>query len=382
MTTNRGSYTKYWVFTLNNPESNDIPKEWPEVEFCFWQLEKGASGTPHLQGYVGFESNKRMTWLKRQCHVRCHWENRKGSHDQAKHYAEKPHKDCTCKHCIENAAGRLAGPWELGSVPENARQGKRMDMLSLKRKLDSGATLADVAGDDETFAVVAKYYRWIPLYISLTGKQRSWPTETLVYWGAPGIGKSKRALHEAGPKAFWLSKPGGQTTWWDGYIGQEVVVIDEFYGWIARDLMCRICDRYPLNVETKGGSQPFLAKKIIITSNEHPSAWWTKVGLGPMVRRLQAPLGCVIEMTIPWYPPAPPLPPVPQDVRDLFAYEELTKTPVEEPDPPVDMPMSPSEAWNGEADYIDVRPLGGNVDYESWLSHPLEPDEYLPNANR
>lgn len=374
MTANRGSYSKYWVFTLNNPEDNDIPKEWPEVEFCFWQLETGDSGTPHLQGYVAFTSNKRMTWLKKQCHPRCHWENRKGNHEQAKHYNTKPHVGCECEHCKKNRNGRLAGPWDIGTVPESMR-GKRTDMLSLKRKLDSGATLADVARDDETFAVVAKYYRWIPLYLSLTGKQRDWATETVVYWGAPGIGKSRRVRHEAGPDAFWLSKPGGQTCWWDGYIGQAVVVIDEFYGWIARDLMCRICDRYPLNVETKGGSQPFLAKKIFITSNEHPSAWWSKIGLGAMTRRLSAPLGCVIEMTIPWYPTLPPLTPISeatidsaaQAVSDLWCdEEELAQTPVEQPDPPVDMPVQQEAEWPVQFGYIDVRPLGGNIDYESW----------------
>ena len=63
---------------------------------------------------------------------------------------------------------------------------------------------------------------------------------TQVIWGAPGIGKTSKARDLAGPEAFWLSRPAGQTAWWDGYVGQEVVVIDEFYGWLSLDFMCRL----------------------------------------------------------------------------------------------------------------------------------------------
>lgn len=377
MTQQNQPRTKYWVFTLNNPRSNDLPEEWPEVDFCFWQREKGQLGTEHLQGYVGFTSNKRRTWVNQKC-TKGHWEPRKGNHEQAQAYSTK----------VET---RIAGPWQTGEVPELCK-GKRNDLVSLKRKLDEGVSEREIAMDESTFPVWAKYGKVIPRYRALRGIQRRWPTTTVVYWGAPGVGKSRRALDEGGPDAFWLSKPAGNTAWWDGYIGQDVVVIDEFYGWIARDLMCRICDRYPLNVETKGGSTPFLAKKIIITSNEHPVAWWHKVGLGAMERRLNGTLGKIVEMTVPYLGLAPPAAPAPPDVdlSWLSSGEILPPspwTPVQ-PDPPVNMPVSPHQDDHQvqeylafeEGPYIDVRPLGGPTDFlpPSHWGEPVEAGFFGP----
>ena len=140
---------------------------------------------------------------------------------------------------------------------------------------------------------------------------RDWHTVCHVYWGEPGIGKSKRAQFEGGPDAYWLAKPNqrGGALWWDGYVGQDIVVIDDFHGWISRDFMQRLCDRYALNVQTKGGNVPFLAKKIIVTSNLDPIDWWPRqYDLGPMARRLTPPLGKIINMTVPWDWPVPDVP--------------------------------------------------------------------------
>lgn len=149
-----------------------------------------------------------------------------------------------------------------------------------------------------------------------------------------------------------------------------MVVIDEFYGWIARDLMCRICDRYPLNIETKGGSVSFLAKKIIITSNVHPKDWWPKVGLGAMERRLKAPLGRIEFMPIPWRGSAPAVPvdssiaeSPPERISPLAAIEAPIPasplTPVQEEQ--AYMVASSAEIWNDE-DIIQVNRIG----YGDW----------------
>lgn len=278
--------SKYWMFTINNPPTLSDPSIWPNVVYAVWQLEEGESGTRHLQGYVVMETKQRLASMKK-LNATAHWEPRAGTHDQAKAYVTKEET-------------RISGPWECGDEPQG-EQGKRNDLLNLKRRLDEGATEAMVAQDDETFSVWAKYHKVIPRYRMLTGKQRDWHTYCHVIWGPPGTGKSRKARELSGPDAFWLARPAGQTVWFDGYIGQEVVVIDEFYGWLSLDLLCRLLDRYPCNVETKGGSVSFVARRIYITSNMAPTSWYSKLPAqrtAALDRRLTGECGEVEEMGV------------------------------------------------------------------------------------
>jgi len=65
--------------------------------------------------------------------------------------------------------------------------------------------------------------------------------------------------------------------WWDGYEGQHTVIIDEFYSWLRYDFFLRLTDRYPLQVETKGGVVQFVSHRIVFTSNTPPTAWYPSI---------------------------------------------------------------------------------------------------------
>lgn len=98
--------------------------------------------------------------------------------------------------------------------------------------------------------------------------------EVWVFWGPTGTGKSRRAWEEATLEAY-PKIPSSK--FWDGYRGQENVVIDEFTGEIGITHMLRWLDRYPVTVENKGGGIPLEAKKIWITSNINPTEWYMNV---------------------------------------------------------------------------------------------------------
>lgn len=87
---------------------------------------------------------------------------------------------------------------------------------------------------------------------------------------------------ESYPDAYWKQR----SNWWDGYANHEHVVIDEFYGWLPFDLLLRLCDRYPLLVETKGGQVQFSANTIVITTNKRPTEWYTNMYTPALIRRV------------------------------------------------------------------------------------------------
>lgn len=107
-----------------------------------------------------------------------------------------------------------------------------------------------------------------------------------VLYGEPGTGKSMQAFELARRGASYYYKPRGE--WWDGYQQDEVVVVDDFYGWLKWDELLKICDRYPYRVPVKGGYRQFHTHHLVLTSNSHYSTWYNFVGYNPaaLERRL------------------------------------------------------------------------------------------------
>lgn len=267
-----------WVFTRNNYSDPKAPFAWlDQVKFCVWQEEVGANGTPHLQGYVVLQAPQRTAWVSKHLDDKAHWEVRKGTHEQAKAYCTKP-----------ETRKPDTSPYTYGESPVGG--GTRTDITAFRDAIKSGATDAQLF-EDHTGNYL-RYMRTLTRVRALIGvvePKRQWMTELYIYWGPAGTGKSRRAGYEAGPEAYWLAKPASRETnlWWDGYNGQENVVIDEFYGWMPRDTMQRLADRNPLLVRVQEGHTPFLAKRIFITSNQEPERWWKNLpDFAPMRRRI------------------------------------------------------------------------------------------------
>lgn len=254
--------SRNYCFTISNPESlPDVQN--PAVRYCVFQEEIGENGTPHLQGYIEMSRSMRLTWLKTNLpgFETAHLEPRMGTREQARAYCMKP----------ETRIGEVfeSGDWESGG------QGTRVDIAALKELVDKGAT--DEAIWDAMPLMYLKYNRAIKDAKRLKTKCRDWKTEVIVLIGKPRLGKSKYCLDNA-PKAYWKQR----SQWWDGYEGQEDVVIDDYYAWLPWDTLMRILDRYPLLVETKGGQSNFVAKRVFITSNKAPADWYKDQGKFPL----------------------------------------------------------------------------------------------------
>jgi hypothetical protein len=91
------------------------------------------------------------------------------------------------------------------------------------------------------------------------------------YWGDTGTGKTRRAFDEAGER-FYIKNPN--TKWWDGYKGEENVIIDEFDGLIGITYLLRWFDIYPCTAEIKASQVALKALNFWITSNKDPREWY------------------------------------------------------------------------------------------------------------
>lgn len=256
-----------WLFTLNNPSQSppelcDLLRQ--RCRFFVFQLERGESGTPHYQGYVVLPKAQRLSWLRSMLGG-AHWEERRGTHDDAKAYCSKEET-------------RVDGPWTGG---EDCAPGRRTDLEQVAQLIRESGAAGLKRVRDENPAMLVKFGRGLRelAVVSATGGKRP-DLEVILLYGPTGCGKT-RHVHEAVAEEELYRTPPGTGFWFDGYLGEEDVLIDDFAGarskWQLGDLL-QILDIYPIRVPTKGGFIPWTPKRIWITTNIHPIEWYNYAG--------------------------------------------------------------------------------------------------------
>lgn len=256
------SRARHWCFTLNHPTEEELltlsglSATLQTLMYMVYQLEEGSSGTRHVQGYIEFNQALRFGAVKRLISPRIHLEKRRGTREQARAYCMKEE-------------GRLEGPFEYGMwVPGSS--GRRTDLHEIREAIIRGTAETDLW--DSYFGTMVRNYRAIDRYRNIKSVPRNTPAVVHILYGPTGTGKSKWC-NDTFPTAYWKS----QDKWWDEYDKHETVIFDEFYGWIQFSLLLRICDRYPLRLERKGGFINFDSKTLLFTSNLKPSDWYKNI---------------------------------------------------------------------------------------------------------
>lgn len=151
----------------------------------------------------------------------------------------------------------------------NPQPGKRSDLDAVQDTIRNGGTIAKVA--EEHFGCYVKYHRGIERAMSLLLAPRNFKSEVIVYWGETGSGKTRRAM-ESDNAPTWIYSSDG---WFDGYVGDEIVLFDDFGGHEFKiTYLLKLLDRYPMRVRIKGGFVQWCPKTIYITSNVDPNLWY------------------------------------------------------------------------------------------------------------
>jgi len=69
--------------------------------------------------------------------------------------------------------------------------------------------------------------------------------------------------------------------WWNGYVGQDTVVIDDFAGGhLTFTSLKLVLDKGPFTCQIKGSHVQLEASTFVITSNYHPKYWYASTVLG------------------------------------------------------------------------------------------------------
>lgn len=221
-----------------------------------------STGKQHLQGYIQYDNAKTMTSIKKSTKInRIHLEIAKGSTDQNQQYCKK-----------EN---------DFIEIGKAKQQGQRNDIHTIKNAIiNDNATMREII----PIATSIQSIRMAEICLKYYEPKRDWKPYVEWFYGATGTGKTKRA-HDKLEEPY-VSMDTGQ--WWEGYDAHEHVIIDD----MRKDFMkfhqlLKLLDRYPYQIECKGGSRQFLAKHIIITSAYHPQQLFnTREDIQQLIRRI------------------------------------------------------------------------------------------------
>lgn len=250
----------YYCFTAwNEPvqfqAKNDV------LVYLIYGIEKcPTTGQVHFQGYVEFR--KRMSMEKVKLFFNdntIHIERRRGTQEEAIEYCKKD----------DNYH-------EVGTPNYS---GKRNDLLS---SINSCTTVHQFALKDPVNYI--RYHNGIKDYYNikqLHEKKGTSKCQVHIYWGLAGSGKSFSVLDAIGddPYYFWTPSTNNSGPWFDGYLGQKHIVLDDFYGNLPYTLLLQMTDPYLKKVQLpiKNGHSLAFYEHLWITSNTDPMTWYKNV---------------------------------------------------------------------------------------------------------
>lgn len=240
-----------WCFTLNNyteDEFNAIK------QICCKYLvvgkETGEAGTPHLQGFVYFDSLKSFKQIKVYI-PRAHVEAQKGSIKDNQAYCGK-----------DNDVFTKGEPPVLDLLARQKKGGAAVqeDWAAAKKLAKEGRI------DELPDSIYWRFYRTAKEIARDNMPRKEDAPDVTGIWihGPAGVGKSRLARSMANDVFY----PKLANKWWDGYQNEDYVVLDDIgpkHDVLGYHLKIW-SDRYSYIAETKGGAIMIRPKHIIVTS--------------------------------------------------------------------------------------------------------------------
>lgn len=270
-------------FLLSEAPYLNCSKAMFPIKLCVWQLERGSSGTLHIQGYLEMKSSQRPSTMFQMFSGKAHLEKRMGTRCQAVKYVVKDDNGLTS----EDVETFGKGPWthptdlDLASITEESRANASKNDHRFK------LMIKDVKNEMKDEDLIEKYGQLFSRHLRCIDRMRLVFTNprkhvmnVIVLQGPTGCGKSKWPWDN-----FNNIYPKSNDQWWDSYENHETVLLDDFYGNIKWSDFLKLLDRYPFLIPFKGGYKHFTSKNIIITTNTLPCKWY-KFKFEPVARRI------------------------------------------------------------------------------------------------
>jgi hypothetical protein len=261
-----------WAVAHYNTGTNHEERK-IQLTFIVVGIEQHESGVPHLHAFMMFSETKRIT-----CNYTVYFRDQYRPRIEAVRHIES-----TIKYC------RKEGSYAEWGTPPTAYKGKKLSLPSAIEDIPLEVREARIAN--------SSFYMSMPVtelvstgcipfqsalkhdktqkMLQLNAKQTVSSRDLEVYWlyGPTAIGKSHYVRSQHAPEDLYIKSSTNK--WWDGYTGQENVLLEEVEKADMDTDLKRWTDKYIFAGEVKGGYVPNICyKRIYLTSNLHPKELW------------------------------------------------------------------------------------------------------------
>lgn len=178
--------------------------------------------------------------------------------------------------------------FQVGELQPKITQGCRTDLKKYCKMIEDGEMKCSDFQTAEYATVWHQYGRTLRDVETQALKKRCnkfTKMTVTVLVGDAGEGKTRYAYDKHGyENCFKIDSEASQQFLCDGYDGEDVLIIDDFKGWIKYTTMLDYLEGHPVKLNVKGGHTYKRWSHVYITSNVSPALWYKKP-LGKNMRR-------------------------------------------------------------------------------------------------
>lgn len=269
---------RIWCFTIHAAADTSDSADWPlsSVEsqplgkwpankyfrYCCYQVEKcPRTGRIHLQGFLCLTKGVRLNDLKNHYHRSAHWERSRGTISQNRDYCTK-------------AESRVAGPFELGDVPQSGGEQNKHKWEEVARRVKEGHSANQILMAMPSLAPCA---RGIDRLIEASRPSVPISRAITVFYifGTTGVGKTHHALKRF-PDAFLVRGKYMDGKSFDLYNFESTLILDEWdpYEW-PLTLMNSLLDKWKCPLACRYQNKFAAWTTVVICSNIRPMDAYT-----------------------------------------------------------------------------------------------------------
>lgn len=261
---NKGVSFCFTDYLPNNIENGyeKIYEEYKDViRGIAWGLETcPTTGRKHNQAYIQMFKQCRFSAIQKMIKSKAHFKVMKGSIIQNEDYCKKE------------------GNYK--KIGLFVSRGYRSDLHNIKDDLKNGASLYDIM--ENYTGDYIRYHSGIEKMKKLIERKKSahWrDVEVTALYGKAGSGKTSHVIKKHGyDNVFIWDSKMASTDFWGHYDGEDVLLIDDFNGWVQYSYLLRVLDGHQLHLNIKGSGTFARWTKVYITSNNMGYRWYKSIG--------------------------------------------------------------------------------------------------------